>query len=138
MNCIVISFASKQTKSKPKSNAIEIQFDLGQWAVAYFHGSRFISRLRFESKADAEAEAIRLTHTGMTWRCGTNGEVYLFPDSTDGGCWAVAHSSRFGDSDAVLARHFALYDAVDDAIRRARAIGAEINAGIQTNEGGSA
>ena len=136
MNGIVIAFPSKQSKSKP--NAIEVQFDLGNWSIAYYHDHLFRSRLIFETKADAEAEAFRLTHTGMTWRFGPYGNVYLFPDSAEGGCWAVAHTSRSGASDALLARYFSLNAAADDAIKRAREMGAEVNVGIQINEGGSA
>lgn len=131
-NRVVVADAPK----KQKPNTVEVQFDFGRWTLAYFHDRRFKSRLPLDSKAEAEAR--RLLKTGMTWRCGPNDEVYLFPDSTDGGCWAVAHNSRYGDSDALLSRHFSLDDAINEAVWQAQTNGAAINAGINSSDGGIA
>ena len=98
MSASVILFP--QRSSRP--NVIEVQFDLGRWTIAYYRDQRFSSRLDFLSKAVAEVEAQRLAEGGMTWRMGANGWVYIFPDGTDGGCWAVAHRSRSEGSDALL------------------------------------
>ncbi len=135
MSATVVAFPTK----KRTPNTVEIQFDLGRWTIAYFNDRRFMSRLAFASKADAEAEAKRLLFKGgMTWRCGPNGAVYIWPDDAEGGCWAVAHRSRSDDSDALLARHFSLDDAITDAVRQAQAIGAEISVSMKSNEGGIA
>lgn len=125
MSAVILDFPS--SRGKPKApNVIQIQFDLGEWALAYYRDHRFVSRLGFPSRAAAEAEAMRLAEGGMTWRMGCNGVVYIMPDSTGSGCWAVAHQSRSGDSDAVLGRHHSIDDAIPHAIRAAREAGAEL------------
>ena len=130
----VISFPRKHIRP----NAIRVEFDFGSWAIAYFCGHRFSSRLSFVSKAAAEAEAKRLAERGMTWRMGNNGSVYVFPDGTDGGCWAVAHRSRSEGSDALLGRHLVLNDAIDHAIRAAQEIGAEFSMSEENDDQGGA
>ena len=134
MSGTVIAFPVK----RQTPNAVEVQLDFGQWTIAYCRDRRFSSRLAFASRADAEAEARRLIDGGMTWRCGSNGAAYLMPDSADGGCWAVAHSSRSGDSEALLSRHFSLDEAINNAVRHAQAIGAEISISTIFTDGGAA
>ena len=121
-----------------RPDAIEVQFDLSKWTIAYYQGHRFVSRLGFSSKAAAEAEAKRLAEGGMTWRMGENGTVYIMPDSADGGCWAVAHQSRSEGSDGLLGRHFSLDDAVGHAIRVAKELEAEFSLGISDDDHGGA
>ena len=130
----VISFPRR----RPRPNAIAVQYDFNAWTIAYFLNDRFTSRLSFVSKAAAEAEAKRLAERGMTWRMGNNGSVYVFPDGTDGGCWAVAHRSRSEGSDALLGRHLVLNDAIDHAIRAAQEIGAEFSMSEENDDQGGA
>lgn len=103
-------------------NTIEVQFDLGSWALAYFKDSKFKSRLRFDSREEVETEALRLAERGMRWRMGDNGSIYVAPDSNGGGCWAVVH--RSGSADKVLNRHFSINQATQHAVRAARDFGA--------------
>lgn len=111
-------------------DTVFVEQDFGQWCIKYCQGDIFISRLEFDTKAQAEAEAIRLAKAGMTWRFGPNGTVYIFPDGTDGGCWAVAHMSRFGDSDSLLGRYFVIDLAIDSAICAARDIKAGLSLAV--------
>jgi hypothetical protein len=119
----VISFP----KQKLAPNTIEVQLDLGTWAIAYFHDRKLVSRLGMPSKAVAEAEALRLAESGFTWRMGDNGHVYITPDGLRGGCWAVAHRSRSDDSDAVLSRHFSIDQAIRHAINATHELGCELH-----------
>ncbi|MBA2397891.1 MAG: hypothetical protein H0V72_04190 [Bradyrhizobium sp.] len=130
----VISFPRKRIRP----NAIRVELDFGRWALAYFRGHQFASRLSFVSKAAAEAEARRLAERGMIWRMGGNGTVYVFPDGAEGGCWAVAHRSKSEGTDALLGRHIVLNDALDHAIRAAQEIGAEFSMNEETDDQGGA
>lgn len=137
MSATVLSFpASRMKRGRP--NTIQVQFDLGKWAIAYFWNHRFLSRLHFLSKAAAEAEALRLAEGGMTWRMGENGTVYIMPDGTDGGCWAVAHRSRSEGSDELLGRHLSIDDAIPHAICAAASLGAELSLNEPIDDNGGA
>jgi hypothetical protein len=135
MSAVVIKFP----RPKAAPNVVQVQFDFGNWALGYYQDHRFISRLDFPSKAAAEAEALRLSEGGMTWRMGDGGTVYIMADGTDGGCWAVAHRSRSEGSDAILGRHMSIDDAIPHAIRAATELKADLvlNGHIE-NEGGAA
>jgi hypothetical protein len=134
MSGTIISFP----KVKRRPNTVEVQFDLGEWTIAYFQNRRFVSRLDFRSKAAAEAEARRLAEGGMIWRRGDNGTVYIIPCSLDGGYWAVAHRSKSEGSDALLGRYFSLDDAVSYSIRAAEDMGAEVCLTASDGNGGAA
>jgi hypothetical protein len=125
MNAIILDFPKSRTTAR-RPNTVQIQFDFGQWALAYYQDHRFVSRLGFPSKAAAEAEATRLAEGGMTWRMGNNGIVFVMPDSTGAGCWAVAHRLLPDGGDAVLGHHLSIDDAIPHAIRAAREAGAEL------------
>ena len=122
----IINFPRK----RPRPDTIEMQYDFGNWTIAFYHQQKFYSRIALETKAAAEVEAIRLLKLGMVWRFGANGSVYIFPDSADGGCWAVAHEARSGDSDALLGRFFALELATDTAICAARDMQAQLTLAV--------
>ncbi len=126
LSATIIPFPASRLKAS-RPNAIEVQFDFGTWTLAYYRDHHFKSRLAFPSKAAAEAEAQRLAATGMTWRRGLNGTVYIMPSGADGGCWDVAHFSRSEGSDGILARYFSFDGAVIAAVRFAREMGAEYN-----------
>lgn len=137
MNAIILDFPKSRTNAR-RPNTVQIQFDFGQWALAYYQDHRFVSRLGFPSKAAAEAEAIRLAEGGMTWRMGNNGVVFVMPDSTGAGCWAVAHRSHSEGADTVLGRHLSIDDAIPHAIRAAREAGAELTLNGHYDENGGA
>ena len=101
-------------------NAIKVVLDFGEWKIGYYKDQRFISWQSFHSKASAEEEAIRFAKEGLIWKFGDNGLVYIMADGTDGGCWAVAHESQSGSSDALLGRYFVIDLAIDSAIIAAR------------------
>lgn len=136
MSATVISFPASRRPCRP--NAIQVQFDFGEWTIAYYQDHRFVSRLNFSSKSAAEAEALRLAEGGMTWRMGNNGTVYIMPDGTDGGCWAVAHRSRSEDSGALLGRHLSIDDAIPHAICAATELGAELSLNEPMDDNGGA
>jgi hypothetical protein len=52
------------------------------------------------------------------------GVIYIYASCEDNGCWGVAHSSRSGDSEALLGTHFSYYDALAAAKRAAKRTGA--------------
>ena len=54
------------------------------------------------------------------------GEIVVYPDDFDGGCWSVQHLSRSGDSSALLGRFFSF----GEAERAARAWAAELGADL--------
>lgn len=133
MSATIITFP----RHNQRPNVIEVQFDLGSWALAYFKGQRFASRLGFRSKTAAEAEALRLAESGMIWRMGLNGTVYITPDETGGGCWAVCHQDQ--SPATVLGRHLSIDTAIPHAVQAATEMRAhlDIHGSIET-QGGAA
>ncbi|MGU3407699.1 hypothetical protein [Methylobacterium brachiatum] len=65
------------------------------------------------------------------------GEIYIWPNPKDGGCWGVEHVSASGDSSALLATAFSFDEAVTIARAEAKRLGALFNDG-DTPCGGNA
>lgn len=65
------------------------------------------------------------------------GEISIWPDMEDGGCWRVDHTSASGDSGGIVGTAFSLDEAVRIAREAARRLGATFDEG-ENALGGSA
>ncbi|TXN76170.1 hypothetical protein FV228_01340 [Methylobacterium sp. WL18] len=66
------------------------------------------------------------------------GEVYIWPNPEDSGCWGVEHVSASGDSSAILATALSFDEAVNIARTEAKRLGATFNDGTAPLGGSAA